>query len=152
MNQETEFAVSYTHLDVYKRQVFSLAVAAVVVVGRHAILRGIFGSIDADVMRYAETYFLLSALSLSLIHISGFFLFVELLEHGVLPAVGQLLLLRRVGLPGSGQMCIRDRACPLQTRKRPTRRSSGILWWSSPSRSFKRSTRVSLYLKTSLHS
>ena len=43
--------------------VFSLAVAAVVVVGRHAILRGIFGSIDADVMRYAETYFLLSALS-----------------------------------------------------------------------------------------
>ena len=42
---------------------FSLMVAAVVVVGRHAILRGIFGSIDADVMRYAETYFLLSALS-----------------------------------------------------------------------------------------
>ena len=31
--------------------------------GRHAILRGIFGSIDADVMHYAETYFLLSALS-----------------------------------------------------------------------------------------
>ena len=30
---------------------------------RHAILRGIFGSIDVDVMRYAETYFLLSALS-----------------------------------------------------------------------------------------
>ena len=42
---------------------FSLVVAAVVVVGRHAILRGIFGSIDAAVMRYAETYFLLSALS-----------------------------------------------------------------------------------------
>ena len=42
---------------------FSILVAAVVVVGRHAILRGIFGSIDADVMRYAETYFLLSALS-----------------------------------------------------------------------------------------
>ena len=42
---------------------FSLVVAAVVVVGRPAILRGIFGSIDADVMRYAETYFLLSALS-----------------------------------------------------------------------------------------
>ena len=42
---------------------FSLVVAAVVVVGRHAILRGSFGSIDADVMRYAETYFLLSALS-----------------------------------------------------------------------------------------
>ena len=42
---------------------FSLVVAAVVVVGRHTILRGIFGSIDADVMRYAETYFLLSALS-----------------------------------------------------------------------------------------
>lgn len=42
---------------------FSLVVAAVVVVGRHAILRGIFGSIDADVMTYAETYFLLSALS-----------------------------------------------------------------------------------------
>ena len=38
-------------------------VAAVVVVGRHAILQGIFGSIDADVMHYAETYFLLSALS-----------------------------------------------------------------------------------------
>ena len=42
---------------------FSILVAAVVVVGRHAILRGIFGSIDADVMKYAETYFLLSALS-----------------------------------------------------------------------------------------
>ena len=42
---------------------FSLLVATVVVVGRHAILRGIFGSIDADVMHYAETYFLLSALS-----------------------------------------------------------------------------------------
>ena len=42
---------------------FSCLVAAVVIVGRHAILRGIFGSIDADVMRYAETYFLLSALS-----------------------------------------------------------------------------------------
>ena len=40
-----------------------LLVAAVVVAGRHAILRGIFGSIDVDVMRYAETYFLLSALS-----------------------------------------------------------------------------------------
>ena len=38
-------------------------VAAIVVVGRHGILRGIFGSIDADVMHYAETYFLLSALS-----------------------------------------------------------------------------------------
>ena len=36
---------------------FSILVAAVVVVGRHAILRGIFGSIDADVMKYAETYF-----------------------------------------------------------------------------------------------
>ena len=42
---------------------FSILVAAVVVVGRHAILRGIFGSIDADVMKNAETYFLLSALS-----------------------------------------------------------------------------------------
>lgn len=42
---------------------FSCLVAAIVVFGRHAILRGIFGSIDADVMRYAETYFLLSALS-----------------------------------------------------------------------------------------
>ena len=42
---------------------FSLLVAVVVVVGRHAILQGIFGSIDADVMHYAETYFLLSALS-----------------------------------------------------------------------------------------
>ena len=42
---------------------FSLLVAAVVVAGRHAILQGIFGAIDADVMRYAETYFLLSALS-----------------------------------------------------------------------------------------
>ena len=41
----------------------SAVVAAVVAVGRHGILRGIFGSIDADVMRYAETYFLLSALS-----------------------------------------------------------------------------------------
>lgn len=43
--------------------VFSVAVAAVVSVGRHAILRGIFGAIDDDVMAYAETYFLLSALS-----------------------------------------------------------------------------------------
>ena len=42
---------------------FSIAVAAIVVVGRSAILGGIFGAIDADVMRYAETYFLLSALS-----------------------------------------------------------------------------------------
>ena len=42
---------------------FSVLVAAVVIGGRHAILRGIFGSIDADVMTYAETYFLLSALS-----------------------------------------------------------------------------------------
>ena len=41
----------------------SCVIAAVVVVGRHAILRGVFGSIDADVMRYAETYFLLSAMS-----------------------------------------------------------------------------------------
>ena len=41
----------------------SVVVAAVVAVGRHGILRGIFGSIDADVMTYAETYFLLSALS-----------------------------------------------------------------------------------------
>ena len=41
----------------------SCLVAAIVVVGRHAILRGIFGSIEADVMNYAETYFLLSALS-----------------------------------------------------------------------------------------
>ena len=50
---------------------FSLVVAAVVVVGRHAILRGIFGSIDADVMRYAETYFLLSALSYPFIGLSN---------------------------------------------------------------------------------
>ena len=41
----------------------SAVTAVTVAVGRHAILRGIFGSIDADVMRYAETYFLLSALS-----------------------------------------------------------------------------------------
>ena len=34
---------------------FSVLVAAVVIGGRHAILRGIFGSIDADVMHYAET-------------------------------------------------------------------------------------------------
>ena len=40
-----------------------LFILSVVVAGRHAILRGIFGSIDVDVMRYAETYFLLSALS-----------------------------------------------------------------------------------------
>ena len=39
----------------------SVVTAVIVAVGRHAILRGIFGSIDADVMRYAETYFLLSA-------------------------------------------------------------------------------------------
>ena len=42
---------------------FSIAVAAIVVVWRHGILRGIFGSIDDDVMQYAETYFMLSALS-----------------------------------------------------------------------------------------
>lgn len=42
---------------------FSCAVAAVVVLGRHLLLRAIFGAIDPDVMRYAETYFLLSALS-----------------------------------------------------------------------------------------
>ena len=41
----------------------SVVTAVIVAVGRHTILRGIFGSIDADVMRYAETYFLLSALS-----------------------------------------------------------------------------------------
>ena len=41
----------------------SVVTAAIVIVGRHAILRGIFGSIDADVMKYAETYFVLSALS-----------------------------------------------------------------------------------------
>ena len=41
----------------------SVVTAVIVAVGRHAILRGIFGAIDADVMRYAETYFLLSALS-----------------------------------------------------------------------------------------
>ena len=41
----------------------SVVTAVIVAVGRHAILRGIFGSIDVDVMRYAETYFLLSALS-----------------------------------------------------------------------------------------
>lgn len=41
----------------------SCVVALVVVLGRHSILQGIFGAIDADVMRYAETYFLLSALS-----------------------------------------------------------------------------------------
>ena len=32
--------------------------------GRHAILRGIFGSIDADVMRYAETTAATSTLKL----------------------------------------------------------------------------------------
>ena len=42
---------------------FSSAVALVVLFGRHAILRGIFGAIDDDVMGYAETYFLMSALS-----------------------------------------------------------------------------------------
>lgn len=40
----------------------------------------------------------------------------------------------------------------IANQKRPIQRSSGILWWSSPSRSFKRSTRASLYLRTSLHS
>ena len=43
--------------------VFSCTVALAVVFGRHRILRGIFGSIDDDVMAFAETYFLLSALS-----------------------------------------------------------------------------------------
>ena len=62
--------------------VFSLAVAAVVVVGRHAILRGIFGSIDADVMRYAETYFLLSALSYPFIGLYNAW-------RGAVPGAGQ---------------------------------------------------------------
>ena len=42
---------------------FSCAVALVVVFGRHAILRTVFGAIDDDVMAYAETYFFMSALS-----------------------------------------------------------------------------------------
>ncbi len=42
---------------------FGSLIAAIVLLGRHRILQGIFGAIDADVMRYAETYFLLSALS-----------------------------------------------------------------------------------------
>lgn len=42
---------------------FSCTVALVVVFGRHMILRGIFGAINDDVMAFAETYFLLSALS-----------------------------------------------------------------------------------------
>ena len=41
----------------------SIAVAAVVLCGRRLILRGVFGAIEADVMQYAETYFLLSAMS-----------------------------------------------------------------------------------------
>ena len=42
---------------------FSCTVALVVLFGRHLILRAIFGAIDDDVMAYAETYFLMSALS-----------------------------------------------------------------------------------------
>ena len=42
---------------------FSVLVAAVVIGWRHAILRGIFGSSDADGMHHAATHFLLSALS-----------------------------------------------------------------------------------------
>ena len=42
---------------------FSCAVALVVVFGRHAILRTVFGAIEDDVMAYAETYFFMSALS-----------------------------------------------------------------------------------------
>lgn len=40
----------------------TLVAAVVVVFLRHAILRAIFGSISEDVMRYAETYFLLTGL------------------------------------------------------------------------------------------
>ena len=42
---------------------FSLLVAAVVVVGRHAILQGIFGSIDADVLDAGVLYLKITALS-----------------------------------------------------------------------------------------
>ena len=42
---------------------FSCTVALVVLFGRHLILRAVFGAIDDDVMAYAETYFLMSALS-----------------------------------------------------------------------------------------
>src|SRR5699024_172119 len=42
---------------------FSCTVALVVLFGRHLILRAIFGAIEDDVMAYAETYFLMSALS-----------------------------------------------------------------------------------------
>ena len=54
----------------------------VVIGGRHAILRGIFGSIDADVMHYAETYFLLSALSYPFIGLynAGAALFLSLIH------------------------------------------------------------------------
>ena len=62
-HRETKNARAAAAQILFVLSTFSLLVAAVVVVGRHAILRGIFGSIDADVMRYAETYFLLSALS-----------------------------------------------------------------------------------------
>ena len=62
-HRETKNAKAAAAQILFVLSTFSLLVAAIVVVGRHAILRGIFGSIDADVMRYAETYFLLSALS-----------------------------------------------------------------------------------------
>jgi putative MATE family efflux protein len=42
---------------------FSCTIALIVAGGRTFLLRAIFGSIDADVMNYARTYFLLSALS-----------------------------------------------------------------------------------------
>ena len=62
-HQETKNAKAAAAQILFIMAAFSCTVAAVVVLGRHWILRGIFGSIEADVMDYAQTYFLLSALS-----------------------------------------------------------------------------------------
>ena len=73
----------------------SVVTAVIVAVGRHAILRGIFGSIDADVMRYAETYFLLSALSYPFIGVynAGAALVMNVVNIG-----GNAILIYRFGM------------------------------------------------------
>ncbi len=62
-HQEPKRAKATASQIIFIMLAFSGTVALVVAAGRHMILRAVFGAIDADVMGYAETYFLLSALS-----------------------------------------------------------------------------------------
>ena len=75
---------------------FSVLVAAVVIGGRHAILRGIFGSIDADVMHYAETYFLLSSLVMNVVNIGGNAVLIYGFGMGVMGAALASLVSRAI--------------------------------------------------------